>query len=74
MAGDATVPCTTKLRLLAKRRRWGMAMHVHHPSDARLLCRVANSRRSRQTCDDGAAAVMIKDDQSLVMMQWASDR
>ena len=22
-AGDATVPCTTKLRLLANRRRWG---------------------------------------------------
>ena len=58
MAGDATLPCTTKLRLLTKRRRWGVAMHVHHPSDARLLRRVDDSRCNHQTCD-GAAAAMI---------------
>ena len=58
MAGDATVPCTTKLRLFAKRRRWGVAMHVHHACDARLLCRVDNSRHNHQTCD-GAAAAMV---------------
>ena len=57
MAGDTTVPCTTKLRLFAKRRRWEVAMHVHHPSDARLLCRVDNSRRNHQTCDGAAAAM-----------------
>ena len=58
MAGDATAPCTTKLRLCAKRRRWGVAMYVRHPSDARLSCRVDDGRRNHQTCD-GAAAAMI---------------
>ena len=58
MAGDATAPCTTKLRLFAKRRRWEVAMHVQHQSDARLSCRVNDSRRNHQTCD-GAVAAMI---------------
>ena len=58
MAGDATVPCATELRLFAKGRRREVAMHVHHPSDARLLCRVDDSRCNHQTCD-GAAAAMI---------------
>jgi len=58
MTGDATAPCTTKLRLLAKRRRWGVTMHVRHPYDARLLCRIDDGRCNHQTCD-GAAAAMI---------------
>ena len=58
MAGDATVLCTTKLPLFAKRRRWGVAMRVHHPSDARLLSRIDNSRRNHQTRDGAAAAAM----------------
>jgi len=58
MVDNAMAPCTTKLRLFAKRRRWGVPMHVRHPSDARLLCRVDDSRRICQTCD-GAAAAMI---------------
>ena len=58
MASDAMVPCTTKLRLLAKRRGWGVAMHIYHPSDARLLCLVDNSRRNHQTRDGAAAAAM----------------
>ena len=58
MAGDATVLCTTKLPLFAKRRRWGVAMRVHHPSDARLLCRDDDGRRNHQTCD-GAAVAMV---------------
>ena len=74
MASDTTVICTTKSPLLVKQRRWEVVMHVHHPFDARLLSRFANSRLSPKTCNNGAAAVMIKDDQSLVMMQWASDR
>ena len=68
MAGDTTVPCTTKLRLFAKRRRWEVAMHVHHPSDARLLCRVDNSRHNHQTCD-GAAAAMVTSRESREVLQ-----
>ena len=37
---------------------WGVPMHVRNPSDARLSCRVDDSRRNHQTCD-GAAAAMI---------------
>ena len=59
MAGDATAPCTTKLPLFDERRRWGVAMYVRHPSDARLLCRVDDSRCNHQTCDGAAAATMI---------------
>ena len=58
MAGDTTVPCTTKSPPLAKRRRWGVTMRVHHPSDARLLCRDDDGRRNHQTCD-GAAVAMV---------------
>ena len=58
MAGHATAPCTTKLRLLVKCQRWGVAMHVRHPYDALLLCWIDDSRCNHQTCD-GAAAAMI---------------
>ena len=39
--------------------RLGVPMHVRHPSDARLFCRVDDSRCNHQTCD-GVAAAMIK--------------
>ena len=57
-AGSTTVYYTAKSSLLAKRRRWGMAVHAHHRSDTRVLYRVDDSRRSQQTCG-GAAAAMI---------------
>ena len=69
MAGDATVPCTAKLRLFAKRRGWGVSMHVRHPSDARLLCRVDDSRCNHQTCD-GAAVAMVGSRES-VQLDWS---
>ena len=58
MAGDTTVVCTTKSPLLVKQRRWEVVMHVHHPFDARLLCRDDDGRRNHQT-RDGAAVAMV---------------
>ena len=58
MAGDTTVPCTTKSPPLVKQRRWEVVMHIHHPSDARLLCRDDDGRRNHQTCD-GMAVAMV---------------
>ena len=58
MVGNTTVCYLAKSPLLAKRRRWGLAMHVRRPSDARLSGRVDDSRRNHQTCD-GVAAAMI---------------
>ena len=58
MAGDVTVPCTTKSPPLVKQRSWEVVMYIHHPSDARLLCRDDDGRRNHQTCDSAAVAMV----------------
>ena len=59
MAGDTTVPCTTKSPPLAKRRRWGVVMRVHPPSDAWLLCRDDDGRRKPSDVRQRGAAAMV---------------
>ena len=49
---------TAKLPLFAKRQCWEVVMHIHHQSDTRLLCRVADSRRSHQMYNCAVAAMI----------------
>ncbi len=58
IAGDATVTCTTKLRLLAKLRGWGVAMHVRHPG----------GRPSQADCDGHNWPMMPSD--GIIVSPW----